>query len=222
MRLSAYIAKSGFCSRRKAADLIKEGKVRLNEKIVYEPWIEIKENSKVEVNGKLLNSVEKTYLIFNKPKGVTTTLKDKFAQKKVSDYIPKKYGRVFPVGRLDKDSRGLIILTNNGDFCFRHTHPKFEVEKEYVLLVKGKINPKDIRKLKKGIKDKNDFLKVKKAVVESIEKGRTKIKITVCEGKKRHLRRLFKSLGFEVLDLKRIRIGRFELGNLKEGSFKPL
>ena len=123
MHLNVFIAKSGFCSRRKAATYIKEGKAIVNGKIVFEPWLDVKDTDSVKVGGKHIKLKQDIYIIFNKPKGVTTTVEDKFALKKVIDFIPEKMGRVYPVGRLDKFSRGLILLTNDGDLCYRFTHP---------------------------------------------------------------------------------------------------
>ena len=222
MHLNVYIAKSGFCSRRKAALFIKDGKVELNGKLVREPWLEVKEKDTVRINGKGLHPNKDILLIFNKPRGVTSTLKDKFASKKITDFIPKKFGRIYPVGRLDKNSRGLIILTNNGTLCYKLTHPKFEVEKEYLLWVSGRVTNEALERLKEGIKEGKDILKVKSASIVASKTNRTNMKVVVCEGKKRHLRRLFRSLGFRVLDLKRIRIDGLRLGNLKEGNFRVI
>ena len=220
MRLSAFIAKSGFSSRRKAAFLVKSGKVKLNGKVTLEPWIEIKESDSVKVSGKNLKPEKNAYIIFNKPKGVTTTLKDAHAEMKISDFIPKKFGRLYPVGRLDRNSTGLIILTNDGDTCYKLTHPKFEVEKEYILWVKGRLDEALLEKAKKGIRDDGDTLRVKYASIKTQKKYKTEINAVISEGKKRHLRRLFKALGYPVINLKRIRIGRLKLGTLREGTFK--
>lgn len=220
LRLSAFIAASGFCSRRKAAFLIKKGDVAVNGKTALQPWLEIKEEDRVEVCGRVVDFARRVYIIFNKPKGVTTTLKDKFAARKITDFIPKEYGRVYPVGRLDKDSEGLIILTNDGRLCYELTHPKFEIEKEYELWVRPSVAPEALKRMKKGVTDTGDLLKVKSATLEATENNKTKISVVVSEGKKRHLRRLFARLGLNVLSLKRVRIGGLKLGNLKEGEFK--
>lgn len=222
MTLTLFITSSGFCSRRKASLLIKEGKVEVNGKVIIEPWFRVPDGAGVRVAGKILKSEKKAYIVFNKPKGVTATLQDRFAEKKIVDFIPRSIGRIYPAGRLDKSSRGLIILTNDGDFCYRLTHPKFEVEKEYLILINGKFNESYIKKLKKGIEDDGELLKVKSAVAEKIGLDKFRIRAVVCEGKKRHLRRLFESLGLTVEDLQRIRIGSLELGDLREGSFKSM
>jgi len=222
MNLNIFIANSGFCSRRNAGLLVKEGKAKVNGKVVYEPWYEVKESDSVVIGSKNLNLKESLYILFNKPKGVTTTLKDRFANKKIKDFIPAKLGRLYPVGRLDKDSSGLIILTNDGNLCHKLTHPKFEIEKGYIVLVKGKMNDVLLEELKNGIKNGNDELKVKSVSIEESSGEETRIKVVIGEGKKRHIRRMLGSLGFPVIELKRIKIGNLELGSLKEGGFKAI
>jgi len=220
MKLNLFISRSGFCSRRDAADFVKEGKVTVNGKIVKEPWTEVADADAVKVGGKKLNTEKQIYILFNKPKGVTTTSDDKFAEKMITDFVPKSFGRVYPVGRLDKPSKGLIILTNDGELCHRFTHPKFEIEKEYLVTIEGKADEPLLKRLKKGVEDDGDILKVKSADIQKTWTGRAQIRVIVCEGKKRHLRRLFERLGYKVFDLIRIRIGKITLGDLKEGRFK--
>ena len=220
MRLNQFIAQAGLCSRRGADALIKEKRVKVNGKVISQPWLNIGDKDSVEVDGQSIFLEGKIYIIFNKPKGVTTTLKDRFANKKIIDFIPKKFERVYPVGRLDKESRGLIILTNDGDLCYKLTHPKFAVEKEYILWIKGEVDRIILDKLRRGIKDGRDLLKVKSASIEKVSVGKTKLKVCVQEGKKRHLRRLCRKLGFSVLDLQRVRIGDLRLSNLQEGNYR--
>lgn len=222
MRLNKYIAQAGMVSRRKADKLIKDGKVRIDKRLVVEPWYQIKGDQDVRLNGKPLKEKEFFYLILNKPIGVVTTLKDRFASSTILDCLPSKFKGVFPVGRLDKDSEGLLVLTNDGDLCYRTTHPKFRVEKEYLIEVKGELKPADLKKAQSGIKDETDVLKVKKALIETKLKGITRLRAIVVEGKKRHLRRLFARLGFPVVSLKRVRIAGLTLGNLKPGRCRIL
>jgi len=230
MRLNLFIAKSGYASRRKADCLIKEGKVKVDNKEAFEPFLQVNDKNKVEVEGKILRPSEHIYILFNKPKGVTTTLSDKFALKKVIDFFPKKFFSqsksafgekgIYPVGRLDRQSCGLLILTNDGDFCYRLTHPKFSIEKEYLVELKGRISPSDCRRAKNGLNLNGEHLKVKSIRVLSSQANETLCKAVISEGKKRHLRRLFKALGFPVRELKRIRIGRLVLGSLKAGKYR--
>jgi len=220
MRLNAFIAKSGYCSRRKAVSFVKEGSVSVNGKMVREPWYELSEDDSVAICGKIVRPKKHLYLIFNKPRGVTTTLEDKYAKKKIIDFIPEYLGRVYPVGRLDKDSRGLCILTNDGNLCYKLTHPKFGVEKEYILRVKGVVDKAAMEKMTRGVREGADILKVERVTIKKRKAGETILKVIVHEGKKRHLRRLARAMGYSVIDLKRERIGNIRLGNLKEGAFK--
>lgn len=224
MRLNRFIAKTGFCSRRKADLLIKEGKVKVNGVYIKEPWYRVEDKDRIEIDNMIINhkKIEYKYIIINKPKGVVCTLKDRFAERKIIDLLPQSLKNLYPVGRLDKNSCGLLILTNDGDFCFRLTHPKFNIEKEYIVKIKGDFDRKMIEKAQRGVKDGKDILKVKSIkIIKKNEKG-TCLRIVAVEGKKRHIRRLLKNLGVEVIELQRIRIGRLRLGNLKEGEYKIL
>ncbi|MBN2452765.1 MAG: rRNA pseudouridine synthase [Candidatus Omnitrophica bacterium] len=220
MKLNLFISRSGVCSRRDAAEFVKEGKVSVNGKVVREPWADVTEADSVTVGGKKLNTEKQVYILFNKPRGVTSTSEDKFAEKIIMEYIPRSFGRLYPIGRLDKPSRGLMILTNDGELCHRLSHPKYEVEKEYMVTVGGEADEALLKKLKKGVEDEGDILKVKSADIYKSWPGRAQIRVVVCEGKKRHLRRLFDRLGHKVFDLIRVRIGRIRLGDLKEGRFR--
>jgi len=219
MRFNLFVAQRSGLSRRKADALIQEGKVKLNGKVVITPFLQVADSDTVEFEGETLKAQKKIYIIFNKPKGVTTTLSDKFAEKTVLDCLPPEFKGVFPVGRLDKDSKGLLILTNDGDFCHRLTHPKFEVEKEYLADVMGNVTADDCRKALHGIEDEGDILKVKRIKLLKNENGASVCAVTVCEGKKRHIRRIFRALGHMVCDLKRVRIGALMLSKMKAGEY---
>ena len=219
MRLNVYIAKSGISSRRKADALIAGGSVSLNGVIVRQPFVCVGDSDDVAVNGLSLKQKDDIYLAFHKPAGVTSTKKDRFAKKTIVDYLPKKFQCRFPVGRLDKDSSGLLILTNDGRACYGLTHPKFMVEKEYVLLLKGMLAPADCLKAKTGVIDDGDLLKAKEIKVIRKSLNSTLCRVVVCEGKKRHLRRLFQVLGFRVLELLRVRVGAVTLGKIKPGAY---
>jgi len=222
MRLNAYIAKAGYCSRRNATVFIKEGKVKVGGKVLLEPWYVVMPGDAVSVCGKLLRAETGIYIIVNKPKGVTATVEDPHALRKITEIVPKRSARLYPVGRLDKDSRGLIILTNDGDLCYRLTHPKFEIEKEYVVTVKGLLDIDILERLKKGVFSEGDILKVKSYFGVKSAGSHTTLHVVIAEGKKRHLRRLFKALDKPVTDLKRIRIGDLRLGEMKEGTFEKI
>lgn len=222
MRLNVYIASCGFASRRGADELIKKGKVMVNKKIILQPWYQVEDSDEVRVHNRLALSKKMSYLMFYKPKGVITTLKDKFASKRITDFIPFEFKGVFPVGRLDKNSEGLLLLTNDGNLCFKLTHPRFRVEKEYIVNLRGHFKKLDLKKAYIGIKDEGDFLKINKGIIEFSDSGITVLRVVISEGKKRHLRRLFLKLGFKVIFLKRVRVGNLFLGNLKPGEIKVL
>ena len=220
MRLNAFIAHSGFSSRRGADELIKKGGVKVNGAVVREPWLRVKDSDRVVVKGSLIKPKSFVYLAFYKPKGVVTTLRDKFASKTINDYLPDSLKGVYPVGRLDKYSEGLIILTNDGDLCYRLTHPKFRIEKEYYLEVKGIILPSDLKKALKGIYDEGELLKADKIMIDEKDKGITRMRVIIHEGKKRELRRIFRKIGFGIVTLKRIRIANVHIGRLRPGEMR--
>lgn len=220
MRINKLIAQSGYCSRRKADELIKNSKVCVNGTILLDLSYQVNDGDIVEVEGKKIRKKEeKVYIAINKPVGYTSTVKDKFANKKVVDLI-KSNTRVYPVGRLDKDSHGLLILTNDGDLTYELTHPKFEHKKVYEVLVKGKPTKNKIQELKNGII--LDGYKLKKSNIEFISnvKDNTKYMVTIYEGRNRQIRRMFDYINHPVLDLKRVQIGNYKMdGNLKSGEY---
>lgn len=220
MRINKLIAQSGYCSRRKADELIKYSKVCVNGKILLDLSYQVNDGDIVEVEGKKIRKKEeKVYIAINKPVGYTSTVKDKFADKKVVDLI-KSNTRVYPIGRLDKDSHGLLILTNDGDLTYELTHPKFEHKKVYEVLVKGKPTKNKIQELKNGII--LDGYKLKKSNIEFIAhvKDNTKYMVTIYEGRNRQIRRMFDYINHPVLDLKRLQIGNYKMDdNLKSGEY---
>ena len=220
MRINKFIAQSGYCSRRKADELIKNSKVCVNGTILLDLSYQVNDRDIVEVEGKkITKKEEKIYLAINKPIGYTSTVKDKFADKKVVDLI-KFNTRVYPVGRLDKDSHGLLILTNDGELTYELTHPKFEHKKVYEVLVKGRPTKDKIQELKNGIV--LDGYKLKKSDIELIAnvKDNTKYMVTIYEVRNRQIRRMFDYINHPVLDLKRVQIGNYKMGdNLKSGEY---
>lgn len=220
MRINKFIAQSGYCSRRKADELIKNSKVCVNGTILLDLSYQVNDGDIVEVEGKKIRKKEeKVYIAINKPVGYTSTVKDKFADKKIVDLI-KSNTRVYPIGRLDKDSHGLLILTNDGDLTYELTHPKFEHKKVYEVLVKGKPTKNKIQELKNGI-----ILygyKLKKSNIEFIANvnDNTKYMVTIYEGRNRQIRRMFDYINHPVLDLKRVQIGNYKMDdNLKSGEY---
>ena len=220
MRINKFIAQSGYCSRRKADELVKNSKVSVNGIILLDLAYQVNDSDIVEVEGKKISKKEeKIYLAINKPIGYTSTVKDKFADKKIVDLIKFKT-RVYPVGRLDKDSHGLLILTNDGELTYELTHPKFEHKKVYEVLVKGRPTKDKIQELKNGIV--LDGYKLKKSNIELIAnvKDNTKYMVTIYEGRNRQIRKMFDYINYPVLDLKRVQIGNYKMeDNLKSGEY---
>jgi len=220
MRLNHFIAKSGYVSRRKADFLIQEGKVKVNKRIVLQPFFDVLIKDQVEIDSKILTIKQLTYILFNKPEGVTVTLCDKFAVKTIRDFFPDL--GIYPVGRLDKNSSGLLLLTNDGQLCYQLTHPRFGVEKEYLLTIKGRLTAFECRRAQKGVRCRQDLLKVDKIIIDELFKDKTHCRVITHEGKKRHLRRIFRQMGFAVLKLHRTQIGNLSLGDLRPGEYRNL
>lgn len=225
-RLHKILAGLGLASRRKAEELILEGRVTVNGKIATIGLKADASRDHIKVNGKLVTgtsrNLRKFYLMFYKPKGVVTTLSDPEGRPAVKDYLKGIKYRVFPVGRLDFDSEGLLLLTNDGDFTNAVLHPSKKIPKTYLVKVKGIIEDEKIEKLRRGVKlDDGATMPAK------VRKGRNSennswIEITIYEGKKRQIRRMLEKVGHPVLKLKRISIDGIKLGNLKPGEIRHL
>lgn len=225
VKLNVYLARCGVASRRKSGELIKKGQVSINGKTVIEPYAEIEENTDtVRVKGTPVYCRKSVYLALNKPAGYTCTLKDRFAERRVTQLIPKSMGKVFPAGRLDKNSEGLIILTTDGNFAQKLTHPSFEVEKEYEAEVTPVFNRRHLPVLTKGISERGEKLRADslKTIKNRPEKNRSVVSVVMKEGKKREVRRMFEYLGYSVISLKRVRIGNILLGELESGRYREL
>ncbi|MDY6065027.1 MAG: pseudouridine synthase [Finegoldia sp.] len=222
MRINKYIASSGYCSRRKADELIKAGKVSINDRVLDDLSYQVKAGDIVRVNGKILKEEEKfIYIALNKPVGYVSTTKDPHAEKTVTDLVDFK-SRLYPIGRLDKDSRGLIILSNDGDLTYELTHPSFNHSKEYEVLIDSPIKKAEIEALENGpVIDGYKLNKSKIQVIKS-KKNSSLLRIIISEGRNRQIRKMFKSIGKNVIDLKRVRIGNYRLEDLKEGSYRVL
>ncbi len=216
IKLQKYIAQSGYCSRRKAESLIASGDVKVNGKTAT-VGLRVNSSDKITVSGKLLtNSDEKVYIALNKPLGYVCSNKVLPDEKSVFSLVDLPQ-RLFVVGRLDKESHGLVILTNDGDFSYRTTHPSFCCEKEYLVSTDNNITVTDKELLVEGF-DIGEKAKVK---IESIEKVKNNTyRLLLKEGKNRQIRRSLGALGYTVTDLKRLRIGNYKLEDLKKGCWK--
>ncbi len=210
-----------MASRRAADRLIEEGQVTVNGKKVYELGIKVDPNNDhIFLQGKpLRKKFEHVYIMFYKPRGVLTTMEDPLERPTIKNFLEEVPTRVFPVGRLDWDSEGLLLLTNDGDYANRVTHPKEEVTKTYLVKVDGKPTDDKIKKLLMGVTIVGG--KVSAKSVEKVKRGREQydwLKIVITEGKNRQIRQMFEKIGFDVLKLQRVAIGRLRLGNLQRGE----
>lgn len=223
MRINKFLAECGVASRRNCDKLIAEGLVTING-VVCGLGAEVDENSDVvAVDGKKINSVKKfSYYMMNKPKGYVCTVKDDKDRKTVMDLLPPSVGRLFPVGRLDYDSEGLLLFTNDGDLCNRLLHPSNEIPKTYLVKIEGYLEDTALDKLRKGVII--DGVKTKKCTIRIVDetKTHTKYHVTVTEGKNREIRKMFLTQGKEVKFLKRIKIGDLGLGSLNRGDVRKL
>lgn len=224
MRLNKYIAECGVASRRGADGLIEEGRIKVNGKSVTQPGTVIDEdNDTVLLDGKKIERVRRSiYLMLNKPKGCVSTVKDDKGRKTVLDYIDIKDKRLFPIGRLDYDSEGLLLLTNDGDLAFKLTHPSHDIPKTYIAKVEGEVPECDLAVLRKGIV--LDGIQTHRAKIKLLEytEGISRLEVTIYEGRNRQVRRMFESIGKQVVFLKRTGIGDLRLGGLSRGTYRYL
>lgn len=224
MRINKYLAECGVASRRKSEELIKDGRVKLNGRRVVELATEIKDGDIVTVDGKKVQPSSFVYLMLNKPKGCVCTTSDEHGRKTVLDLLPPQYAdkRIFPVGRLDYDTEGLLILTNDGDLANRLTHPRNDIEKSYIANVEGKVTEDELNKLRAGIV--LDGVKTKKCRITVLqeEEKLTRAEVVISEGRNRQVRRMFESINRTVAFLKRVAIGDLRLGGLYRGKVREL
>jgi 23S rRNA pseudouridine2605 synthase len=220
------LAEARVGSRRWIADAIKNSRVEVNGETVEDFRHPVNPGTdRISVNGKPVDLKPRrtVYLMVNKPAGILTTTGDERGRSTVLDILPEKYRRLrlYPVGRLDKDSTGLLLLTNDGDITYRLTHPKFEHEKEYLIHIEGVLKPEEKRKLERGLK-LEDGMTYPVVVKEVKSQPPFNYSITMHEGRKRQVRRMLANLGYRVIALKRIRMGNLILGNLREGAIREL
>lgn len=223
MRLNKYIADSGIASRRKADDLIANGNVKINGRTVTEMGCQVEDGDVVEVNGSVIRpEEEKVYLLLNKPLGYITSVSDDRGRAVVTELVSDINARVFPVGRLDYNTSGLLIMTNDGELAYRVTHPKHELTKTYRARVSGVISPQKLARLRKGV-DIGGYV-TRPARVEVVMQGERSavVEITIHEGKNRQVRKMFAAVGNNVQELERIKIGRIMLGHTKPGHYRKL
>lgn len=223
MRINKFLENCGVGSRRYSDELIKQGKVKVNGKIAtLGQEIDERKDSVVLEGKKLALKNKNAYYIMNKPKGYVCTVKDDLGRKTVMDLLPKNAGRVVPVGRLDYDSEGLLIFTDDGELVNRLTHPRNEIPKTYVLKVEGDVTDVMLNKIRNGVEiDGKLTKKCNISITDKTDKF-TKLAITITEGRNRQVRKMFEAVGKEVVFLKRIKIGELKLSGLDRGSCRPL
>ena len=223
MRINKYLAGCGVAGRRACDGIIAEGRVKINGK-VCKLGDEVNENSDVvTVDGeRVCLKVNHQYYLMNKPKGCVCTVSDDKGRKTVIDFLPEGVGRIYPVGRLDYDTEGMHILTDDGDLAYRLTHPKNEIPKTYLVRIEGTVSEPELNKLRAGVE--LDGRMTNKSTVRIIEtdKKYTKMHVTITEGRNRQVRRMFESIGKNVDFLKRVKIGDMGLGSLERGKIRKL
>ena len=223
IRINKFLAQAGIASRRKCDELIKNGKITINGKVETSLGRVIDEKrDKVTFEGNPVVQKQFVYLKMHKPKGYMCSAKDDRGRKTVYDLLPPMTERVFTIGRLDYDTEGLLLFTNDGDLAERISHPRYEVEKVYIAKVSGTIKESDLAVLRKGVVVEGEVLPESKVEFVSSEKGSTKIQITIDEGKNHQIKKMIAAIGKELLLLKRVQIGRITLGGLSRGETKKL
>lgn len=223
-RLQKVIANLGYCSRRKAEELISNGKVSVNGTVVTELGTKVKKGDTIEVEGNILdNNKNYEYYILNKPRGVVTTTNDEYGRKTVVDLIDTST-RIYPVGRLDYDTTGLLLLTNDGELANKLMHPSSNIEKTYVAKIEGLISPISVKKLKSGVVIDGYKTRPAKVKVKKYNKSTNKsiVEITISEGKNHQVKKMFEAVGHHVEKLKREKYATFDIKSLKVGEYRKL
>ncbi|PTE67958.1 pseudouridine synthase [Staphylococcus devriesei] len=223
-RLQKRIANSGYTSRRKAETLITEGKVRVNGEVVTELGTKVKPSDNVEVEGIKIEQKDKMYILFYKPTQVITSVSDDRGRRVVTDYFEDLETRIYPVGRLDYDTSGLLLLTNDGEFTNLMTHPRYHIQKKYVAKLKGYLMREEVKALENGVELEDGFTQPAQVKVKKQDKERntTLVEITISEGRNRQVRRMFEHFGHKVDKLTRIELGNLDLKGLNAGEGRVL
>lgn len=221
-RLNKYIASTGYCSRRNADELIEAGKVRVNDKTVKELGYLIQPKDRVYIDNKLIKPQTLTYIRYYKPAGYITTMDDEKGRKTIYDILPEEVRNLKPVGRLDKDSTGLLIMTNDGNLINELAHPSIKIPKVYRVCAQGKMNQEHLRKMAKGLEIEPGKTAYADSTIVEFEGKNTVLEITLYQGLNRQIRKMLDILGHPVISLKRMSHGPIDLLGLKKGQFKYL
>lgn len=223
IRLQVFLSRNGVCSRRKAFDLVMAGRVSVNGRPVAEPSTPVDpRKDKICVDQREVQTKAYRYILFNKPGGCVTTREDRFAEKTVFDLLPTEFRHLVPVGRLDKDTEGLLLLTNDGDLTHQLTHPRFDIDKMYRVKMTGTLDTKDREALEKGVVIEGR--RTAPARIQNVRRAgnETEFTITIHEGRKRQIRLMVAHIGKKVIFLQRIAQGPLRLGDLKVGRWREL
>ena len=222
--MQKFLAHAGVCSRRQGEKLILQARVKVDGKTITELGFRLSSKAqKVTVDDKEVELSPSIYLLMNKPAGLLTTLKDPYGRPTIMDILRDFPHRVFPVGRLDKDSEGLLFLTNYGELAYRLLHPRFKVAKKYIVTVSGRPSKRDIIAISRGIKIGDGYLTHPCRIFPlAIRKDKSVFEVVLSEGRKRQIREMFKAINYKVVRLKRTELGPLKLGNLSAGRFRSL
>ncbi len=221
MRINKFLAACGVASRRECDKLITDGAVSINGQVA-KIGQNVGDDDNVTVNGIAVNVKKNEYYILNKPKGYLCTVRDDKGRKTVLDLMPPNIGRIYPVGRLDYDSEGLLILTTDGELAQHLTHPSNEVPKTYLVKIEGTITEAGLNPIRSGVDIGGYVTKKCKAHIVETNKAYTKIHVTITEGKNREVRKMFEAIGKQVTLLKRIKVGEINLRGLDRGAYRKL
>jgi 23S rRNA pseudouridine2605 synthase len=221
MRLARYIALCGVASRREAERIVASGRVWVGSEVVTDPAFDVNDGSDVRVDGRPIVPEKHEYYVLNKPRGVVSTARDPQGRPKVTDLVESD-ARLYPVGRLDADTTGLVLLTNDGELANRLTHPSFEIEKAYRARVRGTVGRRALRALRSGIELEDGRTAPAKARLIEARDATSVVEIVIHEGRKRQVRRMCEAVGHPVIELERTRLGPLKLGRLASGSWRKV
>jgi 23S rRNA pseudouridine2605 synthase len=223
VRLQKFLAEAGLASRRAAEQIIREGRVAVNGDTVSELGRKVDPaHDRVAVDGKPVKAKRKIYLALNKPRGLVCSRNDELGRATIYELLPKEWGHLHSIGRLDFNSEGLLFLTNDGELSLRVTHPRYGVRKKYVATVAGRVEEQMLRKFERGIFSEGEKLKAEKARLISSSGSQSVVELELAEGKYREVRRMFETQGRTVKKLQRIQIGKIKIGELKPGKWRTL
>lgn len=222
-RLQKFLANAGIASRRASETIILEGRVRVNGVAVQKLGGQVDVvHDRIEVDGQRIKPKKKLYIALHKPPGYICSRKDERDRRVIFDLLPKEWNTLFSAGRLDNDSEGLIFITNDGDFCLKVTHPRYQIRKTYLVGVEGGVIPRTLRRFTEGVEDAGEVLKAERARLVSSNHTQSVVELELAEGRNREVRRLFESQGLTVNRLQRIKIGKIRLGELPVGKWRTL